>query len=323
MHAIFTALLEQMAKSRDAVLVTIIEESGSAPRGVGAQMLCDATGLLSGTIGGGAVEQKSLAEAKNVLTTRQNAVRTCELYRGGSGDIGMVCGGVVTVLLQYVPAGDEAWRNTATQVLQHIADREPAALLLPLNGGAPRLEALGTTAEGCFALPVTLGERALIFGAGHCSAALSPLLQTVGFRVTVMDDRPALADPARFPGAEQVICGDFARLSDYVTITEDDYVVVMTSGHEFDFTVESQVLRSPCAYVGVIGSKSKKAAVNQMLRSAGIPQTVIDTVYMPIGTAIGAVTPQEIAVSIAGEMIQCRAALRAESGVTARPCPMR
>lgn len=321
MRAIFSQLLSCMDSGTDTVLATIIAESGSAPRGEGAQMLCGETGLLSGTVGGGAVEQQSLALAQEVLKTRQNTVRTFELRR--EGNTGMACGGAVTVLFHHIPARDAHWRTLAGAVLQHIADREAAVLLLPLANGVPRLARPHTTEDGFYALPLTLGERALLFGAGHCSAALSPLLQTVGFRVTVMDNRAALADPARFPGAEQVICGDFERLSDYVQITEDDFVVVMTSGHNYDFIVEAQVLRHPCAYVGVIGSKSKKATVNAMLRDAGLPDAAIDTVHTPIGTAIGAVTPQEIAVSIAGEMIQCRAALRAQSGVTAHPCPMR
>lgn len=321
MHAIFSKLSDCMDRNTDTVLVTIIDESGSAPRGTGAQMLCGESGLLSGTVGGGEVERQSLAVTLDVLASHRNTVRSFELRR--SGNTGMVCGGAVTVLFTYIAAGDALWRALTGEILQHIADREAAALLLPLDRGAPRLAAPGTVEGGFFSLPLALGERALLFGAGHCSAALSPLLQTVGFRVTVMDNRPTMADPARFPGAEQVICGDFADLEAYVHITEDDFVVVMTSGHDFDFVVEAQVLRHPCAYVGVIGSKSKKETVNGMLRDAGISDDAIAAVHMPIGTAIGAVTPQEIAVSIAGEMIQCRAQLRARSGVTAHPCPMR
>ena len=168
-------------------------------------------------------------------------------------------------------------------------------------------------------LPLPVGQRALLFGAGHISQALCPLLTTIGFRPVVFDDRPELANTRLFPTAEQVICGDFTRISDYLTITDEDFVVIMTSGHVRDFQVEEQTLRGDFAYVGVIGSRRKTASVNQRLLEAGIPQSSIDLVHTPIGTPILAVTPEEIAVSIAGEMIQVRAQRR---GPTSHGCPM-
>ena len=321
MEAIFSRLNREMAEGRDTVLCTIIADNGSAPRGAGAQMLCGKEGLLCGTIGGGAVELDAIEESKKRLAAKQSQVKDYALHPAGA--LKMVCGGAVTVHFQFIPAGDAPWRDAVTGVLQRLADRESATLLLSLTGGAPALAAPHAEQAGCFPLAVTPGDRAILFGAGHCSAALSPLLQTLGFRVTVMDDRPPLADSARFPGAEQVICGDFARIDDYLTLTEDDFVVVMTSGHRNDFTVEEQVLRRPYAYLGVIGSKSKKEAVNAMLRQAGISDEAIAAVHTPVGLPIGAVTPEEIAVSIAGEMIAFRAARRQDVGIAAHRCPMR
>ena len=172
---------------------------------------------------------------------------------------------------------------------------------------------------GCISLPLPVGQRALIFGGGHVSQALCPLLRSVDFRPWIFDCRPAFADRALFPDAEEVLCGDFTRIADYVTVTPEDYVVVMTSGHGFDFTVQEQVLRDETAYIGVIGSRRKTAAVNERLRAAGIPESAIARVHAPIGTAIRAVTPAEIAVSVAGEMICVRAERRGDEG---HGCPM-
>ena len=169
-------------------------------------------------------------------------------------------------------------------------------------------------------LPV--GERALIFGAGHIAKALVPLLHTVGFRAVVFDDRPELATRESFPQADEVICGDFARIEDYVSIRPEDYVVIMTNGHEHDFQAEVQGLRHTIAYVGVIGSRKKTAFVNQRLREAGIGEAAIASVHTPIGTAIKAVTPEEIAVSITGEMILVRATAREAGGEVHHGCPM-
>ena len=186
----------------------------------------------------------------------------------------------------------------------------------------PYLTEEKTDKENCFTMPLPVGERAIIFGGGHIARALVPLLYTVGFRPVVFDDRPQFAEVERFPQADQVICGDFTRIGDYLTVGPEDYVVIMTNGHEYDFQAQVQVLRGETAYVGVIGSRKKTAFVNRRLREAGISEEAIAFVHTPVGTAIKAVTPEEIAVSITGEMILVRATRREANGETHHGCPM-
>ena len=322
MNGIFTTLLYEMEKHHDTVLCTIIADSGSTPRGKGAQMLVGETGLLSGTIGGGAVEGGAIALGQTLLRERRSAVHEYKLRHNDGEDIGMVCGGDVTVHLQFIAAGDPVWKELAGSVLQRIALRQPGALVLALDGGAPALRDAPETDSAHVSLPLPIGERAILFGAGHCSLALCPLLTTVGFRVTVVDDRPELVTKERFPMADAVICCDLDRVTETVPIGEEDYVVVMTNGHSHDFAVQEQVLRGKYAYIGVIGSRAKTASVNARLREAGISEAAIASVHTPIGTAIKAVTPEEIAVSIAGEMICVRATRRENAGVVLHGCPM-
>ena len=322
MNGIFTTLLYEMEKHHDTVLCTIIADSGSTPRGKGAQMLVGDAGLLSGTIGGGAVEGGAIALGRTLLRERGSAVHEYKLRHNDGEDIGMVCGGDVTVHLQFIAAGDPVWRELAGSVLHRIALRQPGALVLALDGGAPALRDVPETDSAHFALPLPIGQRAVLFGAGHCSLALCPLLTTVGFRVTVVDDRPELVTKERFPTADAVICCDLDRVTETVPIGEEDYVVVMTNGHSHDFAVQEQVLRGRYAYIGVIGSRAKTASVNARLREAGISEAAIASVHTPIGTAIKAVTPEEIAVSIAGEMICVRATRRENAGVVLHGCPM-
>ena len=322
MNGIFTTLLYEMEKHHDTVLCTIIADSGSTPRGKGAQMLAGDAGLLSGTIGGGAVEGGAIALGQTLLRERRSAVHEYKLRHNDGEDIGMVCGGDVTVHLQFIAAGDPVWKELAGGVLQRIALRQPGALVLALDGGAPALRDVPETDSAHIALPLPIGERAILFGGGHCSLALCPLLTTVGFRVTVVDDRPELVTKERFPTADAVICCDLDRVAETVPIGEEDYVVVMTNGHSHDFAVQEQVLRGQYAYIGVIGSRSKTASVNARLREAGISEAAIASVHTPIGTAIKAVTPEEIAVSIAGEMICVRATRRENAGVVLHGCPM-
>ena len=322
MNGIFTTLLYEMEKHHDTVLCTIIADSGSTPRGKGAQMLAGDAGLLSGTIGGGAVEGGAIALGQTLLRERRSAVHEYKLRHNDGEDIGMVCGGDVTVHLQFIAAGDPVWKELAGSVLHRIALRQPGALVLALDGGAPALQDAPETDSAHIALPLPIGERAILFGAGHCSLALCPLLTTVGFRVTVVDDRPELVTKERFPTADAVICCDLERVTETVSIGEEDYVVVMTNGHSHDFAVQEQVLRGKYAYIGVIGSRAKTASVNARLREAGISEAAIASVHTPIGTAIKAVTPEEIAVSIAGEMICVRATRRENAGVVLHGCPM-
>ena len=322
MNGIFTTLLYEMEKRHDTVLCTIIADSGSTPRGKGAQMLVGDAGLLSGTIGGGAVEGGAIALGRTLLRERRSAVHEYKLRHNDGEDIGMVCGGDVTVHLQFIAAGDPVWKELAGSVLQRIALRQPGALVLALDGGAPALRDAPETDSAHVSLPLPIGERAILFGAGHCSLALCPLLTTVGFRVTVVDDRPELVTKERFPTADAVICCDLDRVTETVPIGEEDYVVVMTNGHSHDFAVQEQVLRGRYAYIGVIGSRAKTASVNARLREAGISEEAIASVHTPIGTAIKAVTPEEIAVSIAGEMICVRATRRENAGVMLHGCPM-
>ena len=131
-----------------------------------------------------------------------------------------------------------------------------------------------------------------------------------------------LVTKERFPAAESLICGDFGHIAQYITTEPEDYIVIMTSGHTHDFEVQEQILRRPAAYVGVIGSRAKTASVNARLRAAGVDEAAIASLHTPVGVAIKAVTPAEIALSIAGEMIYERALRREQAGIQVHGCPM-
>lgn len=321
MQAIFTQLLYEMEKQHDAVLVTIVNEAGSTPRGIGAQMLVSCGGTQVGTIGGGNVENLSILHAQELIKEKRSDIHEYKLHKNEKEDIGMICGGNVTVLFSYISGADSRWNEVAASALARINAREAGFLVLPLSGDAAYI-ADEQPAGDVFTMALPIGERAILFGAGHCTLALAPLLQTVGFRVTVFDDRSDIVSPERFPGADALICGDFTKIDQYLTVGADDYIVVMTSGHSHDFEVQEQVLRHPFAYVGVIGSRAKTASVNARLREAGVAENAIASIHTPVGTAIKAVTPEEIAVSIAGEMIYERATRREKTGYKPHGCPM-
>lgn len=160
---------------------------------------------------------------------------------------------------------------------------------------------------GYYIEPLTQAGHAYIFGGGHVGTALAPVLASVGFRVVIYDNRPDFAKPDHYPSAEQVILGDYLDIGAYLTLTENDYVCIMTPGHQADREVLLQALRSPATYIGCIGSRHKIAATNAYLMANGIPEADLARVHAPIGLEIYGQTPAEIAVSVAAEMIRHRA----------------
>lgn len=151
-------------------------------------------------------------------------------------------------------------------------------------------------------------ERLIICGAGHVSLALAQIGTLLEFDVVVIDDRAEFANKERFPMAE-TLAMPLPEALDALGSRADDYYAIVTRGHAFDRDCLAHVLRGKYAYVGMIGSRTKIALVMDYLRSEGFAQEVLSGVHSPIGLNIGGQTPAEVAVSIAAELVQVRAAL--------------
>jgi xanthine dehydrogenase accessory factor len=150
--------------------------------------------------------------------------------------------------------------------------------------------------------------RAFLFGAGHVARPTAQLAAMVGFAVSVADDRGEFANAERFPDADEIrVLDSFENSFTGLELGRDDYVVILTRGHLYDKTVLAQALKTRAGYIGMIGSRSKRNTIYAALFEEGVSQADIDRVHSPIGISIDAETPEEIAVSIIGEMIQHRA----------------
>ena len=328
MEHVFAAVVQALRRGERAALCTILSSAGSAPRGPGARMAVLADGGTAGTIGGGAAERLAREEALAALRAGAPRVHTFRLYPNGAEDIGMVCGGTITVALQPLGAEDlpllerlcalqggerpawlvtelspegpwrmELWTEEWTEDL-----RLPPERVRPLLGSRPAL------AEGeppLFAEPLARQGTVYLFGAGHVGRELAWLLDRVGFRLTVFDDRPEALAPEDFPADVRLLRGEFDRID--LPLTAADYVVIMTAGHRGDLAVLEQVLRTPAGYVGCIGSRKKAEAVRRQLKEHGFAEADISRIHSPIGLPIGGETPSEIAVSVAAQLIACRA----------------
>jgi xanthine dehydrogenase accessory factor len=335
MKDLLLRMKESAGKGEDMVLAVIVSSSGSTPRGPGAMMLIGGEGRLWGTIGGAVPEHLAIEEGKKLLGEKHSGLRDYILHPNEAADIGAKCGGELSVFLLYLDSSDRRLLPMIEAGIQRFSSREPSWFAFSLEEDHP---ALGILGEGgiavwlgeepadpsALAMPGPVQDRqgektwfsqalvpegfVYIFGGGHVAQELAPLLCHLNFRCVVFDDREEFTGPDLFPEDAHIIRGDFADIGASLSLTEKDYVVVVTRGHSFDFQAEAFALRSEAPYIGVIGSQDKQDFVRERLEKAGFTAAEIDAprVHAPIGIDIKSKTPAEVAVSIAGELILTR-----------------
>lgn len=157
-----------------------------------------------------------------------------------------------------------------------------------------------------FIEPLIPTERLFIFGAGHVSYYLAPMASSVGFQLTIIDDREEFANQERFSQADELIVDDFKRAIKKIKPNVHSYIVIVTRGHNYDELVLHWALSTKAHYIGMIGSKSKIKTIFKNLEAKGVSPQELKKVYSPIGLDIGAQTPSEIAVSILAQLIEVR-----------------
>jgi xanthine dehydrogenase accessory factor len=197
----------------------------------------------------------------------------------------------------------EVWQ-AAREVM---AQEKPRSLTFDLNQD-PKYDTglvCGGTLE-IFIEPVLPSSLLYIFGAGHVALELFKAARNAGFECIVADDREAYANPERFPGAVQIVTSNFDETFRELAPAELSYIVIATRGHRDDMRVLRWAVQTPARYIGMVGSKRKAITVFRELSREGLSPELFDRVYSPVGLDIGAVTPDEIAVSIVAELIAVR-----------------
>ncbi len=197
----------------------------------------------------------------------------------------------------------DVWR-AAREVMEQ---EKPRTLTFDLNQD-PKYDT-GLVCGGTldvFVEPILPPALLYIFGAGHVSASLYKTALSAGFDITVIDDRDSYANRERFPQAREVIAQDFDQAMARLTPSEAAYIVIVTRGHRDDMRVLRWAVQSKARYIGMIGSKRKTITIFRELQKEGLAADLFKRVHAPIGLDIGAVTPEEIAVSITAELIAAR-----------------
>jgi xanthine dehydrogenase accessory factor len=307
------AALSLLEEGEGFAWVTILDTRGSSPRHAGAAMLVRADGAITGTIGGGPLEASAIKQALEVLETKRTRVTDFD-----SAQLGMMCGGGGLVLIEYVDPTDSATRDLLLSLLELLGGGRRGWLVTALPDGADAegpvrrslvdsLHSVINAPAGTYVQPVGAQGTAYVFGAGHCGEKLVPVLGALGFFTVIVDDRADFANRERFPAADRIVVAkSFDGVVETLPIDDDSYIVIMTRGHQHDRSVLEQALRTQAGYVGMMGSKRKVAVIVKALRDEGFSPNDIARLHAPVGLPIGAETPEEIAISIAAELIQVR-----------------
>ena len=340
--ALYRKALELLEKGRSFSMAGVIWSSGSTPQKAGALALFEANGSVWGTLGGGCLEAESRQRALEAIDSGQAKVFDLKLDEVGNWDDGLICGGRVRVIVdpnarenrevyrQYIAAGKARESGLVAVILRHpelTAGRafwapqhqletlpvgiEPDAIrrfLKNEHSGTLRSDRKedGAMIE-VYLEPMIPRPRLIIAGAGNIGKATAHQGSLLGFEVTVIDDRPMYANYDHLPGADQVICGDIAGEMAKQDITGDTYIVIVTRGHRRDRAVLESCIHSPAAYIGMIGSRRKSKLIrDSLLAENAATQAEIDRVVSPMGLDIGAESVEEIALSIASQLVGVR-----------------
>lgn len=302
----------RLSRGESAFLLVVAESSGSSPGRAGYKMAVASSGDMFGSVGGGVMEVELVELANASVNSSKPKVIEKVHRRDVENASGMICSGRQTVILKQLTSDD---LSTVERIIEHIESRRSAAFEISnlgfqiventTNGG----RTFFTRDDEAFVYQEMLDQRdeLYIIGGGHCALALSELAALLDFRISIFDDRPELNTIAKNEFADTVtIIDSYESIGEYLPQGDDVYVVVMTLGYASDAVVIRELIDHDFKYFGVLGSKAKMATLMKELSDEGFDESKLSRIHTPIGLPINSRTPEEIAVSIAAEIIKVK-----------------
>ncbi len=306
-------LLTQLQQDKKVYLLTVIENFGSSPGRKGFKMLVADDGFIYGSVGGGVMEFTLVEEVKELLQKENQPIFFKKQIHQGNGKdkSGMICSGEQTVVFHPLQTTDI---QLVENILNCIYNNEsqtlyftPNGIQLSKNTCTNKYETqIESENEWIFKEHIGFKETLYIVGGGHVGLAVSKLFRFLNFTVVVFDNRDHLNTLESNTFAHQKHVIEYTKIADFIKKGNDSYVAIMTNKYTDDKLVLSQLLRNNYAYVGVLGSKAKLKIMWEVLLKEGFKQEELDAVFAPIGIHIKSETPEEIAISIAAEIIQTK-----------------
>jgi xanthine dehydrogenase accessory factor len=319
MRNIYIKLAESEGDLSGIVIATVISTSGSTPAKAGSSAIFDSKGLIYGTVGGGVLEGRVTMLAREQAGNGICLLRDFEFDNDISKKDEAICGGRASVLIDASPG---IHRKIFHDLRELLASRRSAVIATSIQrnkddsviikrdlfqAGDPAVPA-AETAEGLLLLEhIEPPKKLVIAGAGHIGKVLCQLGSLLDFEVTVVDDRAEFANRDNLPDAYNIIVGDVGTEMDKIEKGPDTFVVIVTRGHNDDSNALKACIRSNVAYTGMIGSRTKIEKMRRNFIGNGWATTEgWASLHTPVGLEIGSRTVEEIAVSIAAELILVR-----------------
>ena len=307
-----------MDKDSKICLATLVSVSGSVPQVAGSSALFSEQGLLNGTLGGGIMEGDARKRATEAIRTGKQSLYDFHLTANSADEEGALCGGSATILLDPDPG---IHMDCFRQMSASLDNGRPGRMITIVSDTADKpirrywlendqLNPAALPGELLFIEPISPLPKLIIAGAGHIGKALSHLARLLDFEVTVIDDRPEFANSENIPDAHHIIVKPIGEAMSEVPKSKDTYIVLVTRGHHDDAQALKACIRDDIPYIGMIGSRKKIRLVKEKFIAEGwSTQKEFERVHAPIGIEIGSVTVREIALSIAAQLTQVRAAV--------------
>jgi xanthine dehydrogenase accessory factor len=301
----------RLGRNENVILLIVAESTGSSPGRPGYKMAVGYDGELIGSIGGGVMEVGLVEKARAMLASGATDTHLSEQVhrRNALHPSGMICSGQQTVILKHLPPEmiDEVLRcGESPSVLAVTSDTFAIAPAQETSNRGIHFEQT-TSGDFLYREHMTAVADLYIVGGGHCALALSDLMSKMDFRIHIFDDRPDLNTLQKNHFADEiVIIESYEKIGEAISSDPDAYVVIMTLGYKMDALVIRQLADRDFKYFGVLGSKAKMATLLKELRSEGVDSHHLDRIHAPIGIPINSRSPEEIAVSIAAEIISVK-----------------
>ncbi|MEQ1923420.1 MAG: XdhC family protein [Pyrinomonadaceae bacterium] len=314
----FWQFIASRLKNGETVMVLVVAEShGSSPGRAGYKMAVAADGELVGSIGGGVMEINLVEQSRAALSVASASadakIIEQEHRRNAENPSGMICSGRQTVITRRLTADDA---KTVDAIITALETKESLSLTItqneftigPSKTGTPN-NAFEKRTETDFSYSENLGPKNELFiiGGGHCALALSEVASRLDFRISIFDDRPELNTIEKNQFADEItIINSYEQIGSHITNGGNIYVVLMTLGYASDETVIRSLFERDFKYFGVLGSKAKMKTLLTALEKVGFDKDRLSRIRTPIGLHINSRTPEEIAISIAAEMISVK-----------------
>jgi xanthine dehydrogenase accessory factor len=296
---------------RGAVLATVVETWGSAPRRIGAQLVIAGDGEMQGSVSGGCVEGAVVLEAADALEEGEQRLLEYGVSDGDAFAVGLACGGTIRILVE--PVGSALPEALLRDLVEARAARTPVAYEVRLSDGRRRLlddgyaerfamDRSGFEEDGDIFVAIHNPPlRLIVVGAVHVAQALVPMARIAGYDPVIVDPRGAFGSEARFPG-ERIVADWPDEALESIGLDTRTAVVLLTHDPKLDDPALHIALRSRCFYIGALGSKRTHGTRVERLAAAGFDPSLIGRIHGPVGLDIGAASPPEIALSILAEM---------------------